>query len=108
MKKTIEYNDKGHAIRDERGYSKLIPGATPKPRRIVALADYICKAHEEIMEAENMTSTIGLKDIRTVKNYHVALARLKQAQLDLEEMTEKLHVALHGSPVPGKERGDDQ
>jgi hypothetical protein len=78
------------------GLVYLRPGDVPKPTKFMAITRKISKLHGETMSAKKMTSTIGIKDPRTVKSYHIALARLKLAQLDLEELTERLKVALHG------------
>ena len=82
--------------RNKQGLTDLARSDVPKPARINALIRHIKRLHKEIMEAKNMTSVIALKDPRIVKNYHIVLAKLKMAQLEIEEMTEKLQIALHG------------
>lgn len=78
------------------GYAKLYFGEVPKPARVLGCVRHIDQLHKEIMAAKNMTSVISLKDVRTVRSYYIALARLKLSQLDLAEMIEKLQIALHG------------
>lgn len=82
--------------RNKDGLMPLKTGDTPKPARILGLVRHINSFHNEVMQAKDMTSTIAIKDPRTVKSYYIALARLKLAGLQLKEIEDKLQFALHG------------
>ena len=70
-------------------------GEMPKPIRINVIVRVVRHLHTELMAVENVGEAIAAKDPRTQQAYIETLARLKTALVDLEEMVDILHAALH-------------
>lgn len=81
--------------RTKTGHAKLEKGEMPKPNRITATLKPVHQLYSQFESVPSIARAIVTKDTRTVRNYDKALAQLKLAYVEIEDMMVTLDAVLN-------------